>query len=199
MEIRHRRPRWAPGGIKPRLRGTLGAKKVHPPRTGRVKCRRQALHRQRQLRLPNFLPFLNAHSSPQSALQIALSPRRDVQINPLAVGADFNFLVTPLLRIRWLEKHFRDVPVPKVVASSVRLRIFEDRDVPIARHELHKQKFRTPEQPHFGPESFIGILALPIVAKLDRRCAPPSGLARQPIFIHLSNEARRHNLTASPR
>ena len=44
---------------------------------------------------------------------------RDIQIEPLAIGADFKFLVVFLAKAIGLEKYFGDVAVPQFISAAV--------------------------------------------------------------------------------
>src|SRR5882762_6714623 len=70
----------------------------------------------------------SATRSPHATLQIAFLPWRDVQIDPKAIRADFEFLISTKLRWIWLKENFRDVAIPKLVAAATGIGIRKNRD-----------------------------------------------------------------------
>jgi len=96
--------------IAARLR--LPAIKIYFPNGRGIESFDQTFHRQRDLRNPGFLASLKLTRPPHATLQIAFLPWRDVQIDPKAIRADFEFLISTKLRWIWLKENFRDVAIP---------------------------------------------------------------------------------------
>src|SRR5260370_35987745 len=98
VEIRRWRSRGLPCGIKARLGSSFDAVKIHSP----VECRSEALdetfHGHLNLRNPGFGGFVQNNAAPQTTLQVVLLARRDVQIDPKSVWADFEFFITTEMR-----------------------------------------------------------------------------------------------------
>src|ERR1700676_601417 len=98
VEVRRLRSRRLPRRIEARLLGAFDTIEVDAPAFGRVKVGRQTSHGQGEHCIPDLIFFIDARVPPQSALQIAFSPGRDIQIDPTAVGTHFELLVAPRLR-----------------------------------------------------------------------------------------------------
>src|SRR5207247_6706032 len=122
-----RRSRRSQRCIKLRLLRSLHAVKIHSPCDARIKSCYQALHSYRQFSTPDFLRLVQNHPPLQSALQIMLLARRDVEVDPEAVGADFEFFVSAKIRAVGFQECFSNVTVPKLGPSSIRLGSWENR------------------------------------------------------------------------
>jgi len=57
-----------------------------------------------------------------------VSPLARCQIDPKAIRADFEFLISTKLRWIWLKENFRDVAIPKLVAAATGIGIRKNRD-----------------------------------------------------------------------
>src|SRR6266571_3799589 len=145
MEVRHRRSSWSPRRVKSRLLRSFHTVKIHPPRDEGIKSRREAPHWYRHLRKPNLSRFVQNYEALQSALQVVFLPWRDVQINPEAVGTDFEFFIPAEIRTVGLQECFGDVAVPKLVPPPIFLRLIENRDGAVTRPEPQKQSFPRPQ------------------------------------------------------
>jgi len=111
--------RGLPGGIKSRFGSPLDAVKIHSPGGLWIEALNEAFHRQRKLRDPGFSGFVQNNAAPQSTLQVVLLARRDVEIDPKAIRADFEFSIAAELRRVGLKEDFRDVTVPELVAAAI--------------------------------------------------------------------------------
>jgi hypothetical protein len=65
----------------------------------------------------------------------------NVQIDPVAIGADFKLFVAAKIGHVWLQECFRDVAIPELVAPSVRRSIRENCNRAVIRTESEKQSF----------------------------------------------------------
>ena len=101
--------------------------------------RGEAYHRQREFRDPCFGGFVQKNAPPQTTLQVALLAWCDVQINPKSVRTHFEFLISAKLRRVGLQKNFRDVAVPKLIAAAIGFGIEEHCDDSVLRLESYKE------------------------------------------------------------
>src|SRR5260370_30183350 len=176
MEVWLRRARRAPRGVEAWLRGSLNAIKIRSPDGGSVETRDETLHRYGQFCYPQLFIFVDLYAALQPTLQVAFFARGDVQVNPKAVRANFEFLVAACVGRIGLEKSFYDVAVPELIAASVRFGIGKNVDIPITHPKAKIKCLRCPQQPHFCFAMRIGILALPIRIEAQRRsCFPGCG------------------------
>ena len=119
VEIGRWGSRGLPGGIKSRFGSSFDAVEIHSPGGRWIEALNEAFHRQRKLRDPGFSGFVQNNAAPQSTLQVVLLARRDVEIDPKAIRADFEFSIAAKLRRVGLKENFRDVAVPELVAAAV--------------------------------------------------------------------------------
>src|SRR5216683_2092659 len=183
MEIGGRRSRGPPCGIKPRFDSSFDAIKSDPPSGCRIEALDEAIHGQRQLRHPGFRGFVQSNAALQTALQVVLFARRDVQIDPKSVRADLEFLITSEPYRIGLKKNFRHIAVPELVAPAVGRRIGKHGDGAIIRVESHKKRLRSPEYPYFRLSFGISILSLPVRVEAQRCGKRPGRLEWESISI----------------
>src|SRR5580692_11160625 len=98
MEIWHRCSCWPPCRVEARLGSPFDTKEIDAPGLRGIEMLRQTFHRQDELCRPDLAFFIDARAPLQPALQIALFSRRNVQINPEAVGTHLKFLVALPIR-----------------------------------------------------------------------------------------------------
>jgi hypothetical protein len=191
MKIGHWRSRRPPCGVKTRFGGPLNTKEIDAPAYRRIEILRQILHRQNQFRPPDLPFFIYARAPLQPALQIALFSRRNIQVNPETIRTYFKFLVTDSTRSGRLQKHLRNVALPKLVPPPIRFGISKGKNASKSRHEPQTQRISTPEQTHFRFSLRIGVFPLPIAAKPNRGCALPCRIQRKSLRVSLPREFTR--------
>src|SRR5260370_16704056 len=101
-----------PGGIKAGFGSSFDAIKIHSPGGRRIEAIDEAFHGQGKLRAPGFCGFVQNHTAPQSTLQVMFFSRCDVEIDPKAVRADFEFFIPAEMRRVGLKENFRAVAAP---------------------------------------------------------------------------------------
>ena len=129
-------------------------------------------------------------AAPQFAPQLLFSPVGNVQINPLAIRADFKFLIFPRVARFRLQEDFRDIALPQFVAPPIFPRVLENCNVSIVRQKAHIQSVRRPEQSHFGRPRRVGVFTFPVVLKALRRALHPGTAARKSFSIRLARKSR---------
>jgi len=98
MEIRRSRSRGLPCGIESRLGCAFHAIKIYFPNGRGIESFDQTFIGNAISRNPGFsFASLNSRGA-HATLQIAFLPWRDVQIDPKAIRADFEFLISAELR-----------------------------------------------------------------------------------------------------
>src|SRR5712691_4245454 len=195
VEIRRRCSRGLPGGIKARFGGSFDAVKIQPPSGRRIEALDEIFHGQRNLRDPGFSGFVQNNAAPQSTLQVVFLAWPDVQIDPKAIRADFEFFITAEMRRVGLKKSFHDVAVPELVAAAVGFGIRKNGDDTVFGAESQIERFRGPEQPHFRFSFGISVLALPVSAETQRRRQLPGRQSWKSIGI---GQVRHSNSHSSP-
>src|SRR5258708_24673084 len=118
VEIGRWGSRGLPGGIKSRFGSSFDAVEIHSPGGRWIEALNEAFHRQRKLRDPGFSGFVQNNAAPQSTLQVVLLARRDVEIDPKAIRADFEFSIAAELPAGAVEDNSPDVPVPQPGAGG---------------------------------------------------------------------------------
>ncbi len=195
MEIRHCRSGRSPRRIKSRFLWSLHAVEIHSPRCGRIKPRHQGLHRYRQLRNPDFLRLIQNHSPSQSALQIMLPARSNIQVDPEPVGANFELFVSTHIHMVRLQKHLCDVAVPKLVPPPICLSIRKNRYIAVLRPKSQKQTLLRPQQSHFGLSFRVLIFPLPVRAESQWRSPLPGSSHRKAFRVARLCHSNRHGLS----
>jgi hypothetical protein len=109
----------------------------------------------------------------QAASQIPSLAVRDIQIDPHAVGADFEFEVAVGIGGVRLEKDFGDIAVPEMVAAAGGFGVWKDGDGAKAGLEFEEKGLRGPEEADFGLALGIGILTLPVSVEANGRGGVP--------------------------
>src|SRR6266478_2245035 len=123
VEIRDGCFRGLPRGIKARLSTSFDTVKIHSPSSSSIEARNEAFHRQHELRDPSLGRFIQNNAALQTTLQVMLLAWCNVQIDPKSIRTDFEFLVPAELRRVGLQKNFRDVAIPELIAASIGLGI----------------------------------------------------------------------------
>ena len=193
MEVRHRCSCGPPRGVEPRLSGSLDTVEVDAPSHSRVKVFRQTLHGQGQLCLPSFSLLIKIDAAPQSTLQIVFLSRRNIQINPEAIGAHLKLFIASGLRPSRLQKHFNDIAVPELVSPPTWFGIEENRDAAIARQKSQIESVLSPKQPNLCLKFWVGVLALPVVIEVYRRSAFPRLIRGKSFRIGAAGELHRRD------
>ena len=119
-------------------------------------------------------------------MQVLAGAVVDGEIEPHAVGTDFEFEVTQGIGGVWLEKDFGDVAVPEVVAAAGRFGVGKDGDGAKAGVESDEQRFRRPEETDFRFAPGVDILAPPVRVEAQRRCGDPLRCGWKTIGIGLA-------------
>jgi hypothetical protein len=99
--------------------------------------------------------------------------RRDIQVEPLSVGADFKFPVVFLAEAIGLKKHLGHVAFPQLVSAPVRAAIRKNADCAVVAPKAKIQHGLRPQHPNFCLPLRIVVLALPVVAKPERGLPVP--------------------------
>ena len=162
-----------PGRIKAWLDWPFDTKEIGAPDRSGVEGLREAFHGDGQFGGPCFFRFIDVYAALQTAFYVLKRSVSNFQIDPQAVGAYLEFLVTArLLRIR-LQENLSDIAIPKLIAAAVSVGIFEDGDESIASDKFHIEKFWCPEEADFGLAMRIGIFSLPVTVEVNGLCGAP--------------------------
>ena len=119
--------------------------------------------------------MIHGDAAAEGAVQVLAGAVVDGEIEPHAVGTDFEFEVTQGIGGVWLEKDFGDVAVPKVVAAAGGFGVWKDGDGAKVGAELEEEGLRGPEEADFGFALGIGIFTLPVGVEADGRGGVPLG------------------------
>ena len=96
----------------------------------------------------------------------------DIEIDPLALGRDFEFLVSAdILEIR-AEKNLRDIPLPKFVRLALRFGIGLEVELLERANEKEVEVLCRPAGAHLGAIARHGITA-PVVFEINGRNSTP--------------------------
>ncbi len=120
-----------------------------------------------ELGRPAVCPLIEKHGSRHSAPKIRQSAGKNIQINPHSVGAYFEFPVVAWARGVRLQKSFRHIAVPQLVAAPAAFGIFEKIEFAVAAFKSQVQGLRRPQDPDDGLSLFVRILSLPVGAEGD--------------------------------
>jgi len=175
-----------PGGVEAGLGWTLDAEEIDTPDCGGIERGGQTLHGERDFRHPKLLWGLHGDAAAQTAMQVLRVTVRDIEIDPHAIGADFEFFVAQRIRGIGLEEDFGDVAVPEVVAAAGRFGVGKDGDGAKAGVESDEQRFRRPEETDFRFAPGVDILAPPVRVEAQRRCGDPLRCGWKTIGIGLA-------------
>ena len=138
VKIRHCSSGRPPRGIKPWLRCSFDPVKIYFPCRSAIELPCQTLYRDCQLRDPRLGILLKNHSAPHPALQVVLSSRSDVQINPISIGTDLELFVPTKIRGVGLQKHFCHIAIPKLVAPPIAFGVRKNGNCAVFRPESQK-------------------------------------------------------------
>jgi len=165
VEVGRGRVGGAPGGVEAGLGGTLDAEEIYAPDGGGVERGDQAFHGEGDFRQPNLLLLIHGDAATQAALQVLPFAMGDIQIDPHAVGADFEFLVA--LRIGGVraEEDFGYVTIPETVATAIGFGVGKGGYGAKVSVEFDEEGFARPEEADLGGALGVGILALPVGAE----------------------------------
>ncbi len=97
----------------------------------------------------------------------------DIQIDPHAVGTDFELLVALGIGGVRAEKDFGDVAIPEPVATAIGVGVREGGNGAKANVEFDVKGVGGPEEADFGFALGVGVVALPVGAKAQRGCGGP--------------------------
>src|SRR5205085_5948240 len=104
----------------------------------------------------------NRDRSSQLVAKQATSRRRDLEVDPLTVRTDLEFLVVLGTEAIGLQENFGDIAIPQLVAAPAGLGIFKNVYGTIAAMKADIQVFGSPQEPDFCAALRIGILSLPV-------------------------------------
>src|SRR5580704_17946156 len=190
MEIRRRRSRRSPRRIEARLLGPFDTIEIDAPDFGGVEAHGQACHWQGQLCLPELALFVDTRAPVQAAPQILFLAWPNVQINPKAVGAHFEFFVAARIRSARLQKNLGDVAIPQLVSPPLRLCVAKNCDAAVAREESQIQSFPRPQQTDLRFSLRVVVLALPVLTEANCRSASPRPIGGKSLHIGTPGELR---------
>src|SRR5258706_9244414 len=168
MKIRLRSVSSPPSRIKSPLPRALRAKEIHSPLRLRIKASRQRLHRNRQFRHPDMMLRIQPHRTLQPASQVTSSLRKNIQVNPHPVRTHLKLPIIPWPRRVRLEKNFRHITIPELIATPICLRILEQNQLPIPALKAQVESLRRPQPPRARFPLRVDVLALPILRKRNR-------------------------------
>lgn len=168
MKVWLRRAGRPPGQVRSRLFIPLNPIKIRPPNRLRTNSRSQSSQRNRQFRRPALLLLVQEHRSLHAALKICKAAGKNIEIDPHPIGTHFKLPIVPCPRGIGLEKRFRHIAVPEVIAPSVAaIGVLEYIQLPVAAFKSQIQCLRSPEDANFGFSLLIRIFPLPVGAKTN--------------------------------
>jgi hypothetical protein len=176
----------APGGIEAGLGRALDAEEIDAPDCAGIEIGCQAIHGEGDFRDPKLLRGLHGDAAAETAAQILGVAMCDIEIDPHAIGTDFEFFVAQRIRRVWLEKDFGDVAVPELVAAAGGFGIGKDGDGAIAGVEPDEQRCWRPEEADFGFAPGVGIFAPPVRAETQRCGGDPLRCGWETIRVGLT-------------
>src|SRR5262249_61015646 len=91
-----------------------------------------------------------------------LSVQIDIQIYPHSILTDFEFPITMRIRRIRLQKNFRNVAIPELIAPAVGVAVRIGGEVAISALKAQVESFRGPKEPYFGAAVRVCVLALPV-------------------------------------
>jgi len=166
-----------PCGIKSIWVGALNAEEIQSPYLIGMKCGSKAAEGNRQFGGPDRSICIDADAALEVAIKNRLMPAINVEIQPVAVGADFKFLIMPRIVGAGPDEYFRYVPQPELIPAA--LAVVVDIDRAIAAEKLNEQDFVGPKESRLGFTLRVCVLAAPIGAKGDVRRFLPSQRSRK--------------------
>ena len=132
---------------------------------------------------PDLFLFVDVRAAFHSGVRIGTLAVRNIEVNPITVGADFEFKIVAGIGGVGLEKNFNDVAVPEMIAAAGRFGIRKNSDDAEARAIMEKESFGSPEETHLRFALRVGVFALPIGEKNDWRRSLPSRSGRKAILF----------------
>ena len=115
---------------------------------------------------------------------------RDVEVNPKAIGRDFEFFVFEGIGGIGLEKSLGNIAVPELVAPAVFSCVGVEIQIAVIRLEAEKQSSGRPEQAHFSGPARIGVLTAPVLIEVQGRRRFPSRFLREAVSVRLLLQAQ---------
>src|SRR5215469_6746657 len=150
MKVRLRCACGLPGEVRPWFRAAFDAIEVCSPGLVRAEMRRQRGGGNRKFRGPHARLPVQEDRSPEPALQISQTGRRNIEVNPHPVGRDFKFLVVARARGIRLQESLRHVAVPKMISAPVCFRIFKNAKLAIAALKPEVEMAGRPQKANLG-------------------------------------------------
>ena len=201
MKTRLGRASRPPARIKTRLGRPFHAKKVYPPIGLRIEICKQLLNREGNFRRPQLLLLIQVYPRLHSALRISFVPgwsvQIDIQIYPHSIWTDFEFPITMRIRRIRLQKNFRNVAIPELIAPAVGVAVRIGGEVAISALKAQVESFRGPKEPYFGAALRVCVLALPVRLESDRLGEFPCLRRRKSVFVERRRERERNCCSSS--
>ncbi|HUI52396.1 MAG TPA: hypothetical protein VLX60_11455 [Terriglobales bacterium] len=113
----------------------------------------------------------------------------NIEINPEAVGADFEFEIAMRNGRIGLEENFGNVAVPEMIATPGRIGVGKHSDGTKAAAETKEESYGSPEEADFGFAMRVGIFALPVGIKNNGRNRVPRWRRREAFRVERVLEA----------
>lgn len=122
-------------------------------------------------------------------MHIGFNARGNIEIDPHAVRADFQFPVMRGVGRIGLEENFSDIAVPKPIATAGGFSIGENGNDARAGVEFDEQGFGRPEESDFCFTLGVGVLSLPVRVEAQRCDGVPLECRWKTIGIRIVKQA----------
>jgi len=166
---------WPPGGIKARLGGAFNAEKIGAPDRRRAEVESETAKRYSDLCCPYFGFFVDVGAAFHAEVRVGALAMFDVEVNPKAVGADFEFeIVAGISGVR-LEKDFDYVAIPQMIAAAGRSGVRKKCERAVTRTKMQVKGFRSPQKPDLSFELRVSVFSLPVGIEGGRLGGVPRG------------------------
>ena len=147
VEIRLRRLRGLPRQISSRFFLAFDSIKIDPPDRGRIKLRQSETSWELPARRSRVWISHPATERCKPLFKSAQPAGKNVEIDPHSIRTDFKFPVEMLPRRIGLQKCFRHIAVPQMIAPSIGVGVIEREELTIAALESQIQMFAATTKP----------------------------------------------------
>src|SRR5258708_14770396 len=180
--------RRLPSGIESVWPLAFDAEQVQSPVLIAIKVLCEELERDNQVRNANVFLTGDLRLGLHVTHQIRAACWRNIQVEPVAVGADLKFFVVLAFVVVGLKKDLGDITKKELLMALVGLRV--DIDVLIMGFKAQVEELRRPQHPNFCRSLRIALLSTPIRAEDNWQRPSPVAVIRKCLCVQWTANLR---------